>query len=501
MRESAHQLLVGPEADRDRRQLAPLGDCGPCRRTRTRIRVRRQVRLIVLLLVAAAAWAAPSASADSIVFIRASNVWLANQDGSGQYQVTLDGTPSNPYESPSEADDGTILAIHQAPGGRNQLVRMTQSGGLLNAPANTPAPGPAGAIDAKINPAGTLAAYWFVTTVSDPVCAFCVNVASQALLSHSDRFTNYNEVGTPNTGITPSWITNDTVLLDNSNATQWYYKLGMVEAAEWFEESTVPSGDGQIKLFADSEVAPTGDRLALVRGDLGESLLIYKMNGLPPALPDPPQCAFTGPSGKFVGPTWSSNGRLLAWQENDGIWTDSVPANVNDCASYGAGALTIPGGTDPDLSPAANAPGPRPGCGNPGNPTACGGPGPGPGPVVVSVATLRSFLGSEARALKKLKIKGLLRKGKVSVSFSSPVAGTLTLALTAPGAAAKKKVTIASGRASFAKPGKKTVTLKLTGKGRKVLKHKRKLKGTLSATFKPSGGSSVSAKTSVSLKR
>lgn len=498
-RACAHQLLAGLEADHGRRQLAPLGDCGPCRRTRARIRVRRQVRLAALLVLAAALWFVPAAGADSLVFIKASNVWIANQDGSGQFQVTLDGTPGNPYESPSEADDGTILAIHQPPGGRNQLVRMTQSGGLLNPPANTPAPGPAGAIDAKINPAGTLAAYWFVTTVSDPFCAFCVNVASQALLSHSDRFTNYNEVGTPNTGITPSWITSDTILLDNSNATQWYYKLGMPEAAEWFEESTVPSGDGQIKLFADSEVAPTGDRLALVRGDNGETLLIYKMNGLPPALPSPPQCGFEGPSGKFIGPTWSSNGRLLAWQENDGIWTDSVPADVNSCGGYGTAALTIPGGTDPDLSPAANAPGPRPGCGNPGNPTVCG--GPGPGPVVVSTATLRTLLGSEAKALKKLKIKGLLRKGKVSVPFNSPVAGTLTLALTAPGAAAKKKIVIASGRVTFSAPAKKSVTLKLTRKGRKVLKHKRKLKGTLTATFKPTGGSAVSAKTSVSLKR
>ena len=47
------------------------------------------------------------AIADSMVFIRDGNVWLANPDGSGQYQVTLDGTPDSPYSSPSQADDGT----------------------------------------------------------------------------------------------------------------------------------------------------------------------------------------------------------------------------------------------------------------------------------------------------------------------------------------------------------------------------------------------------------
>jgi hypothetical protein len=44
--------------------------------------------------------AVPTAGADSLVFTRDSNVWLANPDGSGQYQVTLDGTASSPYSRP-----------------------------------------------------------------------------------------------------------------------------------------------------------------------------------------------------------------------------------------------------------------------------------------------------------------------------------------------------------------------------------------------------------------
>jgi hypothetical protein len=455
---------------------------------------------MVLLTCAAAVWAAPAASADSLVFIRADNVWLSNADGSGQYQVTLDGTATNPYESPSQADDGTILAVHAPSGQRNQLFRMTQSGALLNTPANTPAPGPTGALEAKISPNGALVAYWFVTTTSDPFCPFCVNVASQALLSHSDRFTNYNEVGTPNTGIRPSWINNTTILLNNSNATQWYYTLGMPEAVEWFEESTVPSGDGQIRLFDDSEVAPTGDRLALVRGDNGETLLIYKMNGLPPATPDTPKCGLTMPSGKFVGPTWSTDGRLLAWRENDGIWTITVPANVDACAvpsGYGTPQLIISGGSDPDFGPAAVAPGPRPGCGNPGNPTACT---TGP-PAADLHALLTSLLGGETKALKKLKIRGLLRKKQVKVSFTAPTAGTLALSLSASGAAAKKPVVIARGKQVFAAAGKRAVTLKLTSKGKRVLKHARKLKATLTASFTPQGGSATSAKAKVTLKR
>src|SRR5262249_20620821 len=116
-------------------------------------------------------------------------------------------------------------------------------------------------------------------------------------------------------------------------------------------------------------------------------------------------------------------------------------------------------------------------------------------------AKLTSFLSAEVKALKKLKIHGLLKKKRLKVSFDAPSAGTLTLKLTTTGAAAKKTTTLASGRLVFAAAGKKKGTLKLTGKGKKVLPHTRKLKGTLTASFTPKGGKATSTKKSVSLKR
>ncbi len=385
-------------------------------------------RLTALFCAIAFLVAAAPAAADSIVFIRSSNVWLANADGSGQYQVTFDGTPSAPYESPSEADDGTILAIRQPPGQRNQLFRMSQSGGLLNPAFNTPAPGPAGAIDAKISPNGQLVAYWFVTTVSDPFCAFCVQVASQALLSHSDRFTNVTEVGTPNTGIKPSWINNTTVLLSNSNATQWTYTLGAPEGVEWFESTDLHFPDDTpmtpaIKLFDDSEVAPSGDRLAIVRGDSGETLYVFPMTGLPPVKPSDPVCFYASPTGKFVSPTWSTHGDRLYWQEGDGVWNAPIatPLTGTPC---GTPALLVLGATEPDASPAAVNPGARPACGNPGNPAACPGPGPapGPGPGPNSVTANRVLLGcgSHKLVLSNVAVSGshVALSGAASTSFA-----------------------------------------------------------------------------------
>src|SRR4051794_39626584 len=74
----------------------------------------------------ALAIAAP-AHADSIVYVKDGNVWLTSPDGAKQYQVTADGG----YDSPSQADDGTIVALRA-----KQFIRMDRSGHPLNAPVD-----------------------------------------------------------------------------------------------------------------------------------------------------------------------------------------------------------------------------------------------------------------------------------------------------------------------------------------------------------------------------
>ncbi len=51
------------------------------------------------LTVATALVCAAPAAGDSIVYLRDWNVWLANSDGTGQYQVTTDGREALPYLS------------------------------------------------------------------------------------------------------------------------------------------------------------------------------------------------------------------------------------------------------------------------------------------------------------------------------------------------------------------------------------------------------------------
>jgi hypothetical protein len=487
--------------------------------------VRRSLAAAGIAIALAAATAA-AAAADSLTFIKDHNVWIANPDGSGQRAVTLDGTAANPYESPSQSDDGTVVAVREAPGQRRRLYRMNQSGALLNPPVDTPAPG-TGAINAKVSPNGALVAYWFLTTVRDPTCVLCVDIASRVLISRSDRFTGYDEVGTPNTGGWPSWVSNDTIVVGSGSPTQWYYKLGMPEAAEWFADSDVT---GNFRSLLDAEAAPRGDRLAVVRGDSQEGILLLRMSGPPPALPSiaNASCAlYQAATGRIADPTWSSDGRLLAWQQDDGVWVASIPADLANCAGFGTPALRIAGAEEPDLSPApVPAPVPVP-CGNPGNPGACvpqpcGAPGapvcppppcgtPGapvcppppcgsagapacPPPVDVARA-LRSLLSSEATTLRRRGLQALSRSRRHTINFEAASAGTLTLTVTAG------RTVVLRGRLVYRAAGRRAIAIAPTRKGKSLLRKSRRLRVTLQARFAPAAGAPTQERRRVELRR
>jgi hypothetical protein len=76
--------------------------------------MRRMLLRILLAVAAIVLVPAAAASADSIVFVKDGNVWVASPDGSGQRQLTRDGTAGQPYRSPSQADDGTATTLKKA---------------------------------------------------------------------------------------------------------------------------------------------------------------------------------------------------------------------------------------------------------------------------------------------------------------------------------------------------------------------------------------------------
>ena len=124
---------------------------GPGRPVHCTVARMRVLPLALLLVLAAAA----PAAADSLVYVKDSNVWSARPDGSEQRRLTTDGTPQDPYSSPSQADDGTIVAVRGT-----RFHKLDAAGPPGSARLNsllTDKPGSIGAVgpfDARISPDG-----------------------------------------------------------------------------------------------------------------------------------------------------------------------------------------------------------------------------------------------------------------------------------------------------------------------------------------------------------
>jgi hypothetical protein len=352
---------------------------------------------LAILLVPAAA-----ASADSIVYVKNANVWVASPDGSNQRQLTRDGTVDHPYRSPSQADDGTVAASYL------DSIRIINRGGkiareldpppLTNSVSHTIDGTP---VDVAISPDGRTIAYTLVN-VSCPVGASCGARAATGYITAT---------GSPLPGnlylSNPSWVGNSRTLVFGGYLHQVNtHDLGAAEDVHWFDDHEIVGQESSTDL-GDGELSAQGDKLALVRGYGADTHIMWYTTGAPPALPTM-QCA-TGRLEGLHGPTWAPDGESLAWGEPEGVWVKPSPL---DCTVQPS--LVIPGGSEPDWGPAHPA---------------------GPG----------------AAAKPRLKV---VAKRRVTLSVACPTACIVNAKLVRRGR------TIASKRTTLAAPGTARLRLK-----------------------------------------
>lgn len=286
--------------------------------------MRRYPALVAVLLATAVA-IAPPALADSIVYEKGGNVWLASPDGSGQRQLTTTGG----YGRPSQADDGTIVATKDA-----VLHRLSRSGRLLNQAGDDDY---GGKIFTDFSPDGALVSYGFFA--NGPILT-----GPYAAVSHASRPTEKEEIDGPLKGyLNPSWLDSSRILLFPQSLivdVQIWSIPGNVQ--DWFADPDFDLGGGDVDRAMTRFAAAA---------DGGTSIVLYRLPAPPPAFPER-RCQVTGPVGTFFRPTWSPDGRTLAWQEDDGIHTLRI--DLDTC--QGQSSLVIPGGKHPDWGPAAAGP-------------------------------------------------------------------------------------------------------------------------------------------------
>ena len=362
-------------------------------------RIRRAALAAGLALAALPA----GASADSIVFIKDANVWLANGDGSGSYQVTLDGTAEHPYRVPAQADDGTIVASRL-----DEIVRMRQNGEVLSRidpeplvnSVGHPIDGPP--VNLAVSPDGSRIAYSLVG-YECPVGADCM-ARSVTAFTAADALTPASRWGSLHRR-NPSFVTNSRTLVFGGYAGQVnVHDLGDPVETHWFDDYDV-YGQAEATDLGDGELNRQGSRLAAIRSYGPDAHLIwYAVGGdaasaKPPAVPAA-ECKSSAQEG-LAGPTWAPDGERLAFAAPDGVWTLRATA---DCAAA-APALLIPGASQPDWGPAPVAPGPRP-----------GGGGSGPGGAGGQPASGRPSL-----TVKRARAKAIARKG-LALTVACPAA-------------------------------------------------------------------------------
>src|SRR3954464_7377313 len=83
------------------------------------------MRLRALSSLRFSALAAPAA-ADSLVYVKNADVWAARPDGTGAVRITADGRANDRYGYPTQADDGTVLAVRG-----NRFYRFDRTGRRL----------------------------------------------------------------------------------------------------------------------------------------------------------------------------------------------------------------------------------------------------------------------------------------------------------------------------------------------------------------------------------
>src|SRR4051794_19313910 len=406
---------------------------------RTRRRAALAGALAVSLIVPAAA------SADSIVYIKDSNVWLSAPDGLKQTQVTTDGTADYPYRAPSQADNGTIAASHNT-----KIVVLEQNGNVireLDPPAltdSTSHPVDGTPVFVAISPDASKIAYSFAG-YSCPVAADCAARATTSV-TDADKVVPPSKYGQVVYG-DPSWISGSRLMVHGgylSHVNLW--DLGQPDRFHWFDDQDW-AGQGNSTDLGDGDLSRDGRLWVGVRGydsDVDNHyrrVIWFKTSGNPATDTPPPvpEALCVGDEGKGTStPTIAPSGDAFAFARPDGVRVfRGVSTDAARCGEAND-SLVLPGGSEPDWGPADVNPQPRGSGGNGGG----GGGDNGGGGGAAGRAALEGTRAS---------IRSACRSG-INVRLSKAPAGKTAIAVRAGRkTVGKRSVKVpASGAGSYA---------------------------------------------------
>jgi Ca2+-binding RTX toxin-like protein len=298
----------------------------------------------------------PAASADNVVYVAGDgNVWISSPDGSVRKQITDNATSDNKYRSPSEQNDGTVVAIRRGDSSTGFAFFFDPDTGRLKSNWLLPKSGTSVPFSpftgGEISPVGGLMVYDFFHADGYPDFSSYPEVAFVAGPGLTDPCT----INCESEYLQPRWIpgTNFAGMVDDSFNGIWAQNGQSVQywagVTGYDTDSFDSSSNGRTMFELSSDGAPP-------QGQPDPAHLLV-VNGKPPnnsPAPDP-ICSIANLANVGMNPKWSPDGSMIAWQAPEGVFVspapqpDGAPGFSTPCTLQPH--LIAQGATDPDWGP------------------------------------------------------------------------------------------------------------------------------------------------------
>jgi hypothetical protein len=317
----------------------------------------RAALVLATCLIAMLAVLAPAASADNVVYVAGDgNVWISSPDGSVRRQITDNATSDSKYRSPSEQNDGTVVAIRKSGGSSSFAFFFNPDSGAMTGNWLLPASGSSGLqfspfTGGEIAPSGGMMVYDFFHAEGYPYFSSWPEVAFVAGPGLTDPCT----INCHDDYLSPRWIpgTNFAGFIDDHFQGIWVQNGQSVQSwvgiQDYDNESFDVSGQGRTLLEISNPGSPS-------QGTEPSHLVLLANNGTAPNSTPTILCSTDSFANVGANPKWSPDGSRIAWEGPEGVYVSPAPQPLSNGACGLSPKLLAPGGHDPDWGP-RNVPG------------------------------------------------------------------------------------------------------------------------------------------------